>query len=119
MSEGGDRLTGYIPRSHTYFSQELKLSVNAVKSVWRRYCETMQVNPKPKGGSVWSKLKEDDLELIEVLKIHSPSMSLAEIIEELGHHTSISAVSRAVKSMYDFGGFMKKTLRVSTICTCT
>jgi len=77
LSEGGDRLTGYIPRSHTYFSQELKLSVNAVKSVWRRYCETMQVNPKPKGGSVWSKLKEDDLELIEVLKIHSPSMSLA------------------------------------------
>lgn len=63
----------------------------------------MQVNPKPKGGSVWSKLKEDDLELIEVLKIHSPSMSLAEIIEELGHHTSISAVSRAIKNRLPSG----------------
>jgi hypothetical protein len=30
-----------------------------------------------------SKLQEDDLELIEVLKLNSPSISLAEIIQEL------------------------------------
>jgi len=31
-------------------------------------------------------LQEDDLELIEVLKVHSPSISLSQIIEELEHN---------------------------------
>ena len=34
------------------------VTVNTAKSVWHRYCDEMQ------------KLREDDLELIEVLKVH-------------------------------------------------
>ena len=30
LHEGGDRVTGYIPRSFRYFSEELKLSVNTI-----------------------------------------------------------------------------------------
>ena len=30
LQEGGDRVTGYIPRSFRYFSKELKLSVNTI-----------------------------------------------------------------------------------------
>jgi hypothetical protein len=41
-----------------------------------------------------SKLEEGDLELIEVLKVHSPSISLSEIIQELpALEISMSAIS--------------------------
>ena len=30
LQEGGDRVTGYIPRSFCYFSKEMKLSVNTI-----------------------------------------------------------------------------------------
>ena len=38
------------------------------------------INPQATGGTKWSKLTGDDLELIEILKIEKPSVSLAEII---------------------------------------
>ena len=107
IRDGGDRITGYIPRSVTQFARELRVSVNTVKSVWFRYCEEMITTPKPKGGLTFEKLKEDDRELIEVLKLHSPSMSLSEIMEELeqlgGQEISMSAVSRAIKSRLPSG----------------
>ena len=40
----------------------------------------VSINPRGKGAARWSKLSEDDLELIELLKIEKPSVSLAEII---------------------------------------
>ena len=107
IRDGGDRITGYIPRSVTQFARELRVSVNTVKSVWFRYWEEMITTPKPKGGLTFEKLKEDDRELIEVLKLHSPSMSLSEIMEELeqlgGQEISMSAVSRAIKSRLPSG----------------
>ena len=50
------------------------MTVNTVKSVWyNRYCDEIQLTlAKPKGGLTSEKLKEDDLELIEVLKVYSP-----------------------------------------------
>ena len=47
----------------------------------------------------YSKLQEGDLELIEVLKVHPPSISLSEIIQELQDpEISMSAISRAIKN---------------------
>ena len=67
----------------------------------------MRTPAKPKGGLTSEKLKEDGRELIEVLKLHSPSMSLYEIIEELeqlgGQQLSMSAVSRSIKSRMPSG----------------
>ena len=107
IRDGGDRITGYIPRSVTQFARELRVSVNTVKSVWFRYCEETITTPKPKRGLTFEKLKEDDRQLIEVLKLHSPSMSLSEIMEELeqlgGQEISMSAVSRAIKSRLPSG----------------
>ena len=39
LHEGGDRVTGYIPRSFRYFSEELKLSVNRATMFtgWRHH----------------------------------------------------------------------------------
>ena len=101
LQEGGDRVTGYIPRSFRYFSEELKLSVNTITKIWRKFCEELSINPRAKGGTKWSKLTGDDLELIEILKIEKPSVSLAEIIsclEEMdGEEVSMATVSRALK----------------------
>ena len=82
-SYGGDRMNGYIPRSLTQLADELRVSVNTLKSVLHRYCEEMQTTSRPKGGYTCAKLSEDDLELIEVLKVYSPSISLYEIMEEI------------------------------------
>ena len=37
LQEGGDRVTGYIPRSFRYFSEE--------------FCEELSINPRAKGGT--------------------------------------------------------------------
>ena len=50
ISDGGDRITAYIPWSVTQFARELSVSVNTVKSVWFRYCEEMRTSAKPIGG---------------------------------------------------------------------
>ena len=103
LGEGGDSTTAYIPRSFKYFSDELHVHVNTIKAIWRRYCDDYSLAPRPRGGAKWSKLTEDDLELIEVLKIEKPSLSLTEIIscvEEMGgENVSLSAVSRALKRL--------------------
>ena len=107
INYGGDRMTGYVPRSLTQLADELRVSVNTFKSVLHRYCEEMQTTSRPKGGYTCAKLSEDDLELIKVLKVHSPSISLYEIMEEMeqlgGEHISMSAVSRAIKNRLPSG----------------
>jgi hypothetical protein len=51
-----------------------------------------------------SKLEEGDLESIEVLKVHSPSFSLSEIIQELpALEIYMSAISRAIKNRLPSG----------------
>ena len=80
-SDGGDRITGYIPRSFSY-------TIGGRVACISKHCKICMVQilrrnanaRKPKGGSTSAKLKEEDLELMEVLKVHSPAMSLSEII---------------------------------------
>ena len=114
LQEGGDRVTGYIPRSFRYFSEELKLSVNTITKSWRKFCEELSINPRAKGGTKWSKLTGDDLELIEILKIEKPSVSLAEIIsclEEMdGQEVSMATVSRALKHRLPSGPYTRKEI---------
>ncbi|XP_068707445.1 uncharacterized protein [Montipora foliosa] len=114
LQEGGDRVTGYIPRSFRYFSEELKLSVNTITKIWRKFCEELSINPRAKGGTKWSKLTGDDLELIEILKIEKPSVSLAEIIsclEEMGsEEVSMATVSRALKHRLPSGPYTRKKI---------
>ena len=114
LHEGGDRVTGYIPRSFRYFSEELKLSVNTITKIWRKFCEELSINPRAKGGTKWSKLTGEDLELIELLKIERPSVSLAEIIsclEEMdGVEVSMATVSRALKRRLPSGPYTRKKI---------
>ena len=81
IKEGGDRTTGYIPCTLAKVSLQLCVSSKTIKSVWYRFCEEMTTAPKRKGVVTYSKLQEGDLEWIEVLKVHSPSISLSEIRE--------------------------------------
>ncbi len=90
------------------YSKDFGVSPNTVKHIWNKFCEEIpQILPKRKGGKRHSKLQEDDLELIEVLKLNAPSISLAEIIQELTEYgiqdVSMSTVSRAIKSRMPSG----------------
>ena len=99
---GGDRTTGYIPVNYAQLSRDLRLSLNTVKNIWRRFCEEYELSAKPAGGFRWSKFDDNDLQLIEVLKHEKPSITFAEIVrivEENGgvQNISITAVARAIK----------------------
>ena len=83
IKERGDRTTGYNPCTLMKLSIQLCASSKTIKSVWYRFCEEITNAPKRKGGVTHSKLQEGDLELIEVLKVHSPSISLSDFIQEL------------------------------------
>ena len=84
LKDGGVRIAGYIPRTYAQYSKEFGVSPNTVKHTWGRFCEEIpRILPTRKGGKTHSKLQEEDLELIEVLKLNSPSISLSEIIHEL------------------------------------
>lgn len=91
-----------------------------MKSVWHRYCEDMETISRPKGGHTCAKLEEDDLELIEVLKVQFPSITLYEIMEEIeqlgGEHISMSAVSQVIKNRLPSGKqySMKKLSKVAS-----
>ena len=114
LHEGGDRVTGYIPRLFRYFSEELKLSVNTITKIWRNFCEELSIKPRAKGGPKWSKLTGDDIELIEILKIEKPSVSLAEMISYLqemdGVEVSMATVSRALKHRLPSGPYTRKKI---------
>ena len=102
IAEGGDRATGFVPMTYAQLSKELRLSLNTVKNIWRRYCEEDQLLAKPAGGFRRSKMDEDDLQLIEILKHEKPLISFSEIshiLQENGgvQDISISAVGKAIK----------------------
>ena len=105
LAEGGDRASAYIPLTYAELSRKLRLSPNTVKSIWQQYCQEYCVNPKPTGGFRRSKLDQDNLQLIEILKIEKPSITYAEIIRTVeeyggihGEEISIASISRAVTS---------------------
>ena len=52
LHEGGNQVTGYIPRSFCYFSKELKLPVNTMTKIWLKFCEELLINPGAKGGTI-------------------------------------------------------------------
>ena len=88
----------------------MKLSVNAITKISRKFCEELAINPRAKlikGGTKWSKLTGDDLELIEILKTKTPSVSLAEIN---GEEVSTRTVSRALKDRLPSGPYTGKKI---------
>ena len=69
LSEGGEQVPGKIPRSFRQFANELRDRKH------RKICmaQILQRNAKiskAQRGLTSEKLREDDLELIEVLKVH-------------------------------------------------
>lgn len=74
-----------------------------------QYCNHYTLEGKKAGGDRRSKLKSEDLELIELMKKYKGSVSLKEIystMEELGNiqgDISISSISRALKSRMESG----------------
>ena len=100
LAKGGNRGTGYIPVARSELSAILGISVFTLNKIWKRYCEEFTEAPYRAGGKRHSKLTEEDLELIEVLKMEHPSISLAEIANvmlDMGNSASLSAISRAIK----------------------
>ena len=87
-------------------AEGLGITVFTLNKIWQRFCDEYTVSAYPRGGRFEGKLRNEDLELIDVLKHEKPSMSLAEIsniLEEMGNSTSISATSRALKNRMPSG----------------
>ena len=58
--------------------ESLGITVFMLNKIWKRlFCDEYTVSAYFKGGSVKGKLKNEDLELIEVLKDEKPSMTVA------------------------------------------
>jgi len=101
---GGNIATGFFPGSITMLANKFHVSRSSIRRIWQRFCEEFTELPRVRGGGNPSKLTNDDLELIEVLKNYKGSMTLKEIyaiLEEFGDcqgNTSISAISHAIKT---------------------
>ena len=67
---GGNAITGYFPGYETVASR-FRVARSTVRKVWKRYCEGLSEMPEAKGGANRNreKLTQDDLELIEALKV--------------------------------------------------
>ena len=106
---GGDRVTGIFQSSYLQVARDLKVSANTVKKIWTQFCESYNFESLKRGGDYSSKLSNDDLELIETLKVEKGSTSLKEIYQLLEHFgdvggdISISAISKAIKSRMPSG----------------
>ena len=102
IKEGGNRTTGYIPVTYTEIAKRISISRQTVKKIWQKFCQSNEISKNSRGGSRNSKLSDEDLELIETLKIAQGSISLNEIyeiIQEVGTSiVSISTISRAIRS---------------------
>lgn len=104
INRGGDRTTGFFPSNYSNVAQDLLISPNTVKKVWKQFCESYNIESLKRGGDFSSKLTGDDLELIEILKAERGSISLKEIyqvVEQVGNvggDISLSSISRAIKS---------------------
>ena len=79
--EGGYRLSGYIPVTYVTIASRSSVSAQTVKKIWKQFCATNNEVPKYRGGSHNCKLTNNDLELIETLKVAKGSISKREINE--------------------------------------
>lgn len=115
LEAGGDTENGVIPRGVlSRVASQLKLSKTCVKNIWNRYCETGSVKPKPHGGGVDSKLKEQDLLYIEQMKREKPSIYLHEIQEKLARFSnvdvSIATICKTLKQKLKGGTWTRKVM---------
>ena len=99
LEAGGNIENEFIPRGVlSRVASQLKLSKTCVKNIWSRYCETGSVKPKPHGGGIDSKLKEQDLLYIEQLKREKPSIYLHEIQEKLARFSNVDVSTSTICS---------------------
>ena len=82
---GGNAITGYFPGYYETVASRFRVARSTVRKVWKRYCEGLSEAPEAKGGANRNreKLTQDDLELIEALKVRRGSITLQEICDEL------------------------------------
>lgn len=83
--------------------------------MWQKFsAEELSINPQAKGGPQCRKLTGSDLELIEILKIEKPFVSLAKIVnclEEMdGVKVSMTTASRVFKHRLPSGPYMRKKI---------
>ena len=98
----------------------MSVSAQTVKKIWKQFCATNNEVPKYRGGSHNCKLTNNDLELIETLKVAKGSISkreINEILEEVGDiqgEIAMSTISRTIKSSLLSGKiYSRKKFRMS------
>ena len=82
---GGNVVTGYFSGYYETVATRFRVARSTVRKIWKQYCEGFSEEPQAKGGANRNreKITENDLELIEGLKVRRGSVTLQEICDEL------------------------------------
>ena len=93
----------------TKVSTELCISVTTVSKVWKEFVLSGNIQRKPVSGHRQRKLKQDDLELIELILKDKPSSSLSHLrdkVREFSTTQNVSSqnISHALRSGFLSGG---------------
>lgn len=116
MSRGGDMATGNFPGSFNDIANQFKLCSDTVRKIWNQVCLQGSVEPKKSQTGNVAHLKEEDIQLIELLKREKASCNYSTILEEVNNccvvdgGTSVSAIGRAVRTRMSDGPWTHKKL---------
>lgn len=121
IENGGDLLTGDLPAALTLRSVSKHFGVGEqfVSKVWRTFCENGETTARKADQTLnkaTSKLGNNEITFIEFLKRQQPSISIAEIKDELNQHANIpggissKTISDTVRNKLSGGNWTFKKL---------
>lgn len=73
INQAGDMRTGFSPGSFNDIANQFRISTNVVKKIWNQVCLEGTVEPKKNKTGNMSHLKDEDIQLIEMLRREKPS----------------------------------------------
>ena len=107
-----------------FFRGTVKLSVKTISKIWIKFGGELSICARPKEAIRWSKLRGDNLELIELMKTEKPSVSLVEIISCLEEMDGVEVsgngcCSRALKHSLPSGPYIREKIATIARERCT
>ena len=112
---GGDPAAGFFQGSYSAVSSKLKLSVETIQKVWKRFCESGEVKRHESCAS-GVRLKPEDMQLIKLLKMDRLSMTSGELLNEVTElcfipgEISEETLNRAVRNYMNDGKWSWKRM---------
>ena len=108
IGHGGDPASGLFGGQYSQVAERFSVSAQFVSKLWRQFCTTGEHLPAKKKSGNPSRLKPEDVELIEFLKREKPSVPYQTIQTELEKYstleggTSLSAIGMNSSVIYGY-----------------